>query len=127
MKNFRSSIMFLLAVGLAACNKDEKKPSPYQSLSYHIYQKTTRTPYYSDTVNLDTNVVVQVCPDSLVWKDNELYDRVLWDSSRVIYAHHLGYPYFVQFYNNKNKVEWRFENGANTRNWEYVSYWANKL
>lgn len=89
MKNCYLCIVILMAAGLAACHKDDDKPlSPYQTLSYHVYQKTTRSPYSADTVNLDTNIVVQICPDSLVWKDQELYYRVQWDSSRVIYAHH---------------------------------------
>lgn len=127
MKKCHLYIIFLITLGFAACNKENNKPSTYQTLSYHIYQKTTLTQDFADTVNLDTNIVVQICPDSLVWKDQEIYYRVQWDSSRVIYVHHLGYPYYVQLYNNQEKLEWRFENGANTRNWEFVSYWGNKL
>lgn len=128
-----SLLLVTVLIGFSNCTKKQPKPesSPYQTTSYHLYQKTVITKNYTypavyDTTEIDTNVTIEMCPDSLIWGNGDLFYRVQWDTTRTLYTHHLGYPYFVQLYDNGEKVEWRFENGANTRYPQFTSYWGRK-
>ena len=126
------SSFLLLSILFSACSKVQNSTPPvYQTISYHIYSKTSIDRQYQypdiyDTIIQDYNIEIKICADSLIWTNGDLFYRRT-SNTQIVYGHSLGYPFSIWFSDDRKNLEYRFDNGRNTRYSQTISLWGNKL